>query len=65
MPDFRSTIRAALGERSVYWLAKESGVPRTTVREFLAGAKITSDHLQSLAATLGLTLRKAREKSPS
>lgn len=60
-PDFRSTIRAALGDRSLNWLAKEADVPYGRLHEWLnAGKTIHSDHLQRLAKALGLTLRKAR-----
>ena len=60
-PDFRSVVRAALGERSLLWLSKESGVPYASLHPWLTDGKtMSSDHLQRLAATLGLTLRRAR-----
>lgn len=57
--NIRKTIQSALhaSGRSQYRLAKESGVPQSTINEFLAGKSgLNSDSLERIFRVLGIRL---------
>lgn len=53
---FVARLREALGERSVAWLAKESGVTDASVRKYLNGSQPTIIPAVQLSSALGVTL---------
>jgi len=48
---------------SQYAVAKAAGVPRVTIRDYLAGADTGVDRVLRLAAAVGVVLTAKKEKS--
>lgn len=66
MTDLAQTIRAEIARRelSAKGLARETGLPQTTISAFLRGADMRGGSLSVLCRHLGLELRRARKTMP-
>lgn len=64
MPDLTTTIRAEITRRelSANQLARETGLPQTTISAFLRGADMRGASLSRLCRYLGLELRQVKAR---
>jgi hypothetical protein len=64
--DIRKAVRRALGDRSVYWLAHESGVAYSRLHGYLRDedpADITTANLAAVLTALGLSISTTAKTS--
>ena len=53
--EFAKNVKAALGDRTAYWLSKESGVAASTLSRILSAEQTASlDTVETLAFALGV-----------
>ncbi len=64
MPDINTTIRAEIARRelSANQLARDTGLPQTTISAFLRGADMRGSSLSKLLAVLGLEVRAVKRR---